>query len=161
MGQKINPTGFRLGILNGWRSNWFTEREFSKFLDEDRLVRDHITSKLSHAGLSSIHLKKDQTKLTVDVHTARPGIVIGAAAPRPTSCARGSPRSPATKVQLNIQEIKQPELDAPLIAQGVADQLAEPRRLPPGHEARRAERPAGRAPSASGCSARAASAAPR
>ena len=77
MGQKINPTGFRLGILNGWRSNWFTEREFSKFLDEDRLVRDHITSKLSHAGLSSIHLKKDQTKLTVDIFTARPGIVIG------------------------------------------------------------------------------------
>ena len=58
MGQKINPTGFRLGILNGWRSNWFSEREFAKFLDEDRLVRNHITSKLSHAGLSSIHLKK-------------------------------------------------------------------------------------------------------
>jgi small subunit ribosomal protein S3 len=123
MGQKINPTGFRLGILNGWRSNWFSEREFAKFLDEDRLVRDHITGKLSHAGLSSIHLKKDQTKLTVDIFTARPGIVIGKSGSEVDALRRELNRLTGKQIQVNINEIKRPELDAKLVAQSIAEQL--------------------------------------
>mgnify|MGYP006318566299 FL=1 len=77
MGQKVHPGGFRLGVLNGWKSNWFAQRDFAAALDEDRAVRDHILGKLAHAGLSDIHVRKDPTKLTVDIFTARPGIVIG------------------------------------------------------------------------------------
>ena len=161
MGQKINPTGFRLGILNGWRSNWFTEREFSKFLDEDRLVRDHITSKLSHAGLSSIHLKKDQTKLTVDIFTARPGIVIGKSGSEVDALRRELNRLTGKQIQVNINEIKRPELDAKLVAQGIAEQLenrvsfrrAMKRALHIGHALRR--------PGRQGAVRRAAWAAPR
>ena len=123
MGQKINPTGFRLGVLNGWRSNWFTERDFAKYLDEDRVVRNHITRKLSHAGLSSIHLKKDQTKLTVDIFTARPGIVIGKSGSEVDALRRELNRLTGKQIQVNINEIKRPELDAKLVAQSIAEQL--------------------------------------
>ena len=123
MGQKINPTGFRLGVLNGWRSNWFSERDFAKYLDEDRIVRDHITRKLSHAGLSSIHLKKDQTKLTVDIFTARPGIVIGKSGSEVDALRRELNRLTGKQIQVNINEIKRPELDAQLVAQSIAEQL--------------------------------------
>ena len=77
MGQKVHPGGFRIGVITGWRSNWFSERDFASYLDEDRKVRDYITRRLSHAGLSAINLRKDAQKLTVDIFTARPGIVIG------------------------------------------------------------------------------------
>ncbi len=124
MGQKINPTGFRLGLPhNGWRSNWFSQREFAKYLDEDRVVRDHITRKLSHAGLSSIHLKKDQTKLTVDIYTARPGIVIGKSGSEVDALRRELNRLTGKQIQVNINEIKRPELDAKLVAQSIAEQL--------------------------------------
>jgi len=124
MGQKINPTGFRLGLPhNGWRSNWFSTREFAKYLDEDRVVRDHITRKLSHAGLSSIHLKKDQTKLTVDIYTARPGIVIGKSGSEVDALRRELNRLTGKQIQVNINEIKRPELDAKLVAQSIAEQL--------------------------------------
>ena len=123
MGQKINPTGFRLGVLNGWRSNWFTERDFAKYLDEDRIVREHITRKLNHAGLSSIHLKKDQTKLTVDIFTARPGIVIGKSGSEVDALRRELNRLTGKQIQVNINEIKRPELDAKLVAQSIAEQL--------------------------------------
>ena len=123
MGQKINPTGFRLGILNGWRSNWFTERDFAAYLDEDRAVRDHIIGKLSHAGLSSIHLKKDQNKLTVDIFTARPGIVIGKSGSEVDALRRELNRLTGKQIQVNINEIKRPELDAKLVAQSIAEQL--------------------------------------
>jgi len=123
MGQKINPIGFRLGVLNGWRSNWFSQRDFAGYLDEDRAVRDHITRKLSHAGLSSIHLKKDQTKLTVDIFTARPGIVIGKSGSEVDALRRELNRLTGKQIQVNINEIKRPELDAKLVAQSIAEQL--------------------------------------
>ena len=123
MGQKINPIGFRLGVLNGWRSNWFSQRDFAGYLDEDRAVRDHITNKLSHAGLSSIHLKKDQTKLTVNIFTARPGIVIGKSGSEVNALRRELNRLTGKQIQVNINEIKRPELDAKLVAQSIAEQL--------------------------------------
>ena len=77
MGQKIHPEGFRVGYIHDWKSNWFNEREFADYLLEDLAIRDHIEKKLAHAGLSDIKIKKQRGEVTVDIHTARPGIVIG------------------------------------------------------------------------------------
>ena len=126
MGQKVNPYGFRLGVTTDWKSRWFAGRkEYGHFVIEDWKIRNLLMSDLPHAAISRVEVERTRDRLRVDVHTARPGIVIG---------RRGSEadrlRSELTKitgnnkVQLNIQEIKQPELDAALIAQGVADQLA-------------------------------------
>jgi small subunit ribosomal protein S3 len=123
VGQKVNPIGFRLGIIHGWKSNWFSERDFVHYLDEDRVVRDHITGKLSHAGLSSIHVRKDATKLTVDIYTARPGIVIGKNGSEVDALRRELNRLTGKQIQVNINEIKRPELDAKLVAQSIAEQL--------------------------------------
>jgi small subunit ribosomal protein S3 len=123
VGQKVHPTGFRLGIINGWKSNWFSTRDFSASLDEDRAVRDHILGKLSHAGLSDIHIKKDPAKLTVDIFTARPGIVIGKSGQEVDALRRELHTITQKQIQININEIKRPELDARLVAQSIAEQL--------------------------------------
>jgi small subunit ribosomal protein S3 len=123
VGQKVHPLGFRLGVIRGWKSNWFSERDFVKYLDEDRQVRDHITRKLSHAGLSDIHLKKDANKLTVDIFTARPGIVIGKSGSEVDALRKELNRLTGKQIQININEIKRPELDARLVAQSIAEQL--------------------------------------
>ena len=125
MGQKVNPYGFRLGVTTDWKSRWFTDRDYTDYLIEDWKIRDYLMGELPHAAISRVEVERTRDRLRVDVHTARPGIVIGrrgAEADRlRTHLAKlsGNP-----KIQLNIQEIKQPELDAALIAQGIADQLA-------------------------------------
>ena len=77
MGQKVHPEGFRVGYIHDWKSNWFNEREFADYLLEDIQIREHIENKLGHAGLSDIRIRKNKNEVTVDIHTARPGIVIG------------------------------------------------------------------------------------
>src|SRR5918912_966022 len=77
MGQKVHPESMRVGYIHDWKSNWFNERHFSDFLIEDVRIRDHITNKLAHAGLSDITIRKDAGEVEVNIHTARPGIVIG------------------------------------------------------------------------------------
>src|SRR6478736_2108711 len=96
MGQKVHPGGLRVGIIHDWKSNWYTEKEFARYLHEDLAIRNHIYGKLAHAGLSDIHIRKDSQKITIDIYTARPGIVIGKS---------------------------RPEVDAKLMAQSVAEQL--------------------------------------
>jgi small subunit ribosomal protein S3 len=124
MGQKINPYGFRLGITTDWKSRWFSEREYKDYLTEDWKIRRAIMSKLESAAISRIEIERTRDKVRVDIHTARPGIVIGRRGAQADELRAlltqitGNP-----KVQLNIVEIKSPELDAALIAQGVADQL--------------------------------------
>ena len=76
MGQKVHPGGMRLGIIHDWKSHWYSEKDFANFLIEDLEIRAHIRKKLRHAALSDIHIKKDAQKITIDIHTARPGIVI-------------------------------------------------------------------------------------
>ena len=125
MGQKVNPYGFRLGITTDWKSRWFADKEYTSYLIEDWKIRDLLMRDLPHAAISRIEVERTRDRLRIDVHTARPGIVIGrrgAEADR----LRGAlaKMTGNNKVQLNIQEIKSPELDAALIAQGVADQLA-------------------------------------
>src|SRR5687767_14677941 len=125
MGQKVNPYGFRLGVTTDWKSRWFNDRDYQEYVIEDWKIRDYLMTQLERAAVSRIEIERTRDRLRIDLHTARPGIVIGrrgAEADRlRTELAKmtGNP-----KVQLNIQEIKQPELDAALIAQGIADQLA-------------------------------------
>ncbi len=123
MGQKVNPHGFRLGIINPWKSNWYTDRDFAAYLDEDRAVRQHIVKRLSHAGLSDIRLRKDSKELVVDISTARPGIVIGKNGSEVDNLRRELNAMTQKDIRVNINEIKRPELDATLVAQSIAEQL--------------------------------------
>jgi small subunit ribosomal protein S3 len=126
MGQKVNPYGFRLGVTTDWKSRWFADRkEYADYVIEDWKIRNYLQTQLPHAAISRIEVERTRDRLRVDVHTARPGIVIGRRGSEADRLRGGLTKITGNnKVQLNIQEIKQPELDAALIAQGVADQLA-------------------------------------
>ena len=126
MGQKVNPYGFRLGITTDWKSRWFaTRQEYADNLFQDWKVRDYLMTELPHAAISRVEVERTRDKVRVDVHTARPGIVIGRKGSEADRLRAGLGQITGNNaVQLNIQEIKEPELDAALIAQGVADQLA-------------------------------------
>jgi small subunit ribosomal protein S3 len=123
MGQKIHPEGFRVGYIHDWKSNWFDERNFADLLLEDMAIRDHIERKLSHAGLSDINIVKQRGEITVDIHTARPGIVIGKSGAEVDALRRDLHKITGKPVKVNIREIKRPELDAKLVAQSIAEQL--------------------------------------
>src|SRR5438046_3264373 len=123
MGQESHPGGFRVGYIHDWKSTWFNEREFSDYLLEDLAIRDHIERKLSHAGLSDIKITKQRGEVTVDIHTARPGIVIGKSGAEVDALRRDLHRLTNKPVTVNIREIKRPELDAMLVAKSIADQL--------------------------------------
>jgi small subunit ribosomal protein S3 len=123
MGQKVHPEGFRVGYIHDWKSNWFNEREFADYLYEDIRIREHIEGKLSHAGLSDITIRKDKNEVTVDIHTARPGIVIGKSGTEVDALRRELHRLTGKQVRVNILEVKRPELDAKLVAQSIAEQL--------------------------------------
>ena len=124
MGQKINPYGFRLGITTDWKSRWFSERDYKQYLTEDWTIRQEIMTLLESAAISRIEIERTRDKLRVDVHTARPGIVIGRRGAQADELRQMITKITGNgKIQLNIVEIKNPELDAALIAQGVADQL--------------------------------------
>ena len=126
MGQKVNPYGFRLGVTTDWKSRWFANRnDYADYVIEDWKIRDYLMTQLPHAAISRIEVERSRDRLRIDVHTARPGIVIGRRGAEADRLRAGlTAISGNAQVQLNIQEIKQPELDAALIAQGVADQLA-------------------------------------
>jgi len=124
MGQKINPYGFRLGITTDWKSRWFSIKDYRQYLTEDWKIRDYLTAQLSDAAVSRIEIERTRDKLRIDVHSARPGIVIGRKGQKADELRAGLTKLTGNnKVQLNITEIKQAELDAALVAQGIADQL--------------------------------------
>jgi small subunit ribosomal protein S3 len=125
MGQKIHPGGMRVGVIHDWKSNWYTtDKEFSDAILEDVKIREHILGKLSHAGLSDILIRKDKQRITVDIYTARPGIVIGKSGAEVDALRRDLHALTHKNVHININEIKRPELDAKLVAQSIAEQLA-------------------------------------
>ena len=126
MGQKVNPYGFRLGVTTDWKSRWFASgTEYTDQLVEDAHIRDYLRRELPHAAVSRVEIERTRDRLRIDVYTARPGIVIGRRGAEADRLRAGLLKITGNpKVHFNIQEIKQPELDATLIAQGVADQLA-------------------------------------
>src|SRR5215468_1043473 len=123
MGQKVHPESMRVGYIHDWKSNWFTERDFSDYLAEDVAIRNHIVGKLSHAGLSDITIRKDANEVEVNIHTARPGIVIGKSGSEVDALRKDLHRMTRKQIKVNILEIKRPELDAKLVAQSIAEQL--------------------------------------
>ena len=122
MGQKIHPGGFRVGYIQNWKSNWFDEKGFADVLEEDLKIRAHIEGKLAHAGLSSITIER-RGEVSVDIHTARPGIVIGKSGSEVDALRKELHKLTGKPVKVNIREVKRPELDAKLVAQSIAEQL--------------------------------------
>ncbi len=123
MGQKVHPESMRVGYIHDWKSHWFTEKNFADYLHEDTRIRAHIENRLSHAGISEITIRKDANEVEVNIHTARPGIVIGKSGSEVDALRRDLHRLTNKSVKVNILEIKRPELDATLVAQSVAEQL--------------------------------------
>jgi small subunit ribosomal protein S3 len=124
MGQKVHPGGLRVGVIHDWKSNWYTgTKEFPAYLLEDIKIREHIQGKLSHAGLSDILIRKDAQRITIDIYTARPGIVIGKSGVEVDALRKEIHGMTNKAVHININEIKRPELDAKLVAQSIAEQL--------------------------------------
>ncbi len=123
MGQKVHPESIRVGYIHDWKSNWFNEKNFADYLHEDTRIREHIVRRLSHAGLSDITIRKSANEVEVNIHTARPGIVIGKSGSEVDQLRRDLHRITGKQVKVNILEIKRPELDARLVAQSIAEQL--------------------------------------
>src|ERR671910_119055 len=123
MGQKVHPESLRVGYIHDWKSTWFNERDFSDYLLEDIHIRDHIENKLAHAGLSTITIKKNKNEVEVNIHTARPGIVIGKSGSEVDALRKELHKMTGKAVKVNILEIKRPELDSRLVAQSIAEQL--------------------------------------
>jgi small subunit ribosomal protein S3 len=123
LGQKTNPIGFRLGVNKTWKSLWFDEKLFAKKLSEDLMLRQYIQNRLNNAGISQIEIKRTPKRITLTIHTARPGIVIGKKGTEVDKLKEELQRLTSQEVQLNIHEIKRPELDAVLVADNVAKQI--------------------------------------
>ena len=123
MGQKVHPNGFRLGIIRTWKSRWYEDKNYAKWLHEDLALKSYIKEKLAHAGISSIDIERAASKVKVNVHTARPGIVIGKKGTGAELLKKEIATLTKCEVILNIHEVRKAELDAQLVAENVATQL--------------------------------------
>ncbi len=123
MGQKTHPIGLRLGIIKNWDSNWYDERGFAAKLNEDLMLRKYINRRLQNAAVSSVQIDRTPQKITLTINTARPGIVIGRKGSEVDKLKEEIQRLSDKDVQLNINEVKKPELDANLVAENIANQL--------------------------------------
>ncbi|UZR92775.1 30S ribosomal protein S3 [Chondrinema litorale] len=126
MGQKVNPIGLRLGFIRGWESNWFGGKDFASKLVEDEKIRKYISARIPNprAGISRIVIERTLKRLTITVHTARPGVVIGKAGAEVDKIKEELKKLTGKDVQINIFEIKRPELDAKLVGESVAQQIS-------------------------------------
>jgi len=123
LGQKVHPIGFRLGIIRGWSSNWFSEKQYANYLHEDLWIRDYLKKNLQHAGVSKIEIERAGAKVKVHIHTSRPGIVIGKKGSEVERLRKVLEQRTRKEVFLNILEVRKPEIDAQLVAENVALQL--------------------------------------
>ncbi|MGF1638954.1 MAG: 30S ribosomal protein S3 [Cyclobacteriaceae bacterium] len=123
MGQKVNPVGFRLGIIKGWDSNWFGGKSFSEKLIEDTKIRKYILARIPKGGISRIVIERTLKRITLTIHTARPGVVIGKGGAEVDKIKEELKKITGKDVQINIFEIKRPELDAKLVGESIAQQL--------------------------------------
>jgi len=123
LGQKTNPIGLRLGIIKTWTSRWFSDRKFSDFLKEDLIIRRYTEKRLEHAGIAAIDIIRAPRKVTLDIHTARPGIVIGRRGAEVDKLKEELQLLTKKEIAINIIEVKKPELSAKLVAESIAKQL--------------------------------------
>jgi small subunit ribosomal protein S3 len=123
MGQKVNPIGFRLGIIKTWDSRWYAEKDYQKFLQEDILVRRYIKKRLYHAGISKIEIERTANRAKITIRAARPGIIIGQKGAEIDKLQKEIQKLAQRDVSINIQEVRRVETDAQLVAENVALQL--------------------------------------
>ena len=123
MGQKVHPTGFRIGIIYDWQSKWFAEQGYRVLLQEDLRVRSYIADNLRDAGISRVEIERNANQVTVTIHTAKPGIVIGRGGQKVDELRNKLEALTGKRIRVNIQEIRMPEMDAQLVARNIADQL--------------------------------------
>lgn len=123
MGQKTHPVGFRLGIIKGWDSNWYAEKDFPQKLVEDQEIRNYLQARLKRAGLSRIVIERTPKRVILTLHTSRPGVVIGRGGTEVEKLREELKQLTNKDIQININEIKRPELDASLVAQNIAQQM--------------------------------------
>ena len=124
MGQKVNPHGFRLGISTDWKSRWYADKLYKDYIAEDVKIRKMMSKGLERAGISKVDIERTRDRVRVDIHTARPGIVIGRRGAEADRIRGELEKLTGKQVQLNILEVRNPEVDAQLVAQGIAEQLA-------------------------------------
>jgi len=124
MGQKVNPNGFRLGITTDWKSRWFADKNYAEYVKEDVAIRRLMSKGMERAGIAKVEIERTRDRVRVDIHTARPGIVIGRRGAEADRIRGELEKLTGKQVQLNILEVKSPESDAQLVAQGVAEQLS-------------------------------------
>jgi small subunit ribosomal protein S3 len=125
VGQKTNPIGMRLGIIKTWDSRWFARKDYAKLLEEDLFIRKYLKKRLSQAGISAIIIQRAVSKVTVNISTARPGLVIGRRGQQVDQLRDELQHITKKEVFLNIDEVKKPDLDATLVAEHVARQLEQ------------------------------------
>ena len=124
MGQKVNPHGFRLGITTDWKSRWYADKLYKDYVGEDVAIRKLMSKGMERAGIAKVEIERTRDRVRVDIHTARPGIVIGRRGAEADRIRGELEKLTGKQVQLNILEVKNPESDAQLVAQGVAEQLS-------------------------------------
>jgi small subunit ribosomal protein S3 len=124
VGQKINPHGFRLGISTDWKSRWYADKQYSEYVKEDVAIRRLLSKGMERAGIAKVEIERTRDRVRVDIHTARPGIVIGRRGAEADRIRGELEKLSGKQVQLNILEVKNPEAEAQLVAQGVAEQLS-------------------------------------
>jgi small subunit ribosomal protein S3 len=123
MGTKVNPIGFRLGIVRGWDSNWYGGKDFSEKLVEDQKIRKYVVARIPKGGISKIIIERTLKRITITIYTARPGVVIGKGGAEVDRIKEELKKLTSKDVQINIFEIKRPELDAKLVGESIAQQL--------------------------------------
>jgi len=123
MGQKVHPHGFRLGYIYDWKSKWFADRNYTELLHEDLAIRNRIRTMLPDAGISRVEIERNANQVTVSINTARPGIVIGRGGQRVDELRTGLETLTGRKLRVNISEVRVPEVEAPLVARAVAEQI--------------------------------------
>lgn len=123
MGQKVNPIGFRLGVINTWDSKWFATKDYAKLVLEDRRIRDYVKQRLFHAGIARTEIERAANKVKIRIYTARPGIVIGKKGSEIDALRKDLERKFRREILIDIQEVRRPELDATLVSENIALQL--------------------------------------
>ena len=123
MGQKVNPNGFRLGIIRSWKSKWYEEKNYAKWLHEDIAIREYLEVQLKNAGVSRIEIERMAKKVIISIDTVKPGMVIGRHGAEAEKLKADLRKISDSEVFLNIQQVQRAELDAKLVAEGIANQL--------------------------------------